>query len=81
MGAAKPHTTTWTITALTACEEGRWNRMDEGERTIAIKCPCCGHRLFDMRTDTHGTIKIKCSRCKTVMAVMMKNKITVVPSK
>ena len=55
--------------------------MDEGEKTVAIKCPSCGHRLFDMRTDTQGAIKIKCSRCKTVMAVMMKNKITVVPSK
>jgi phage FluMu protein Com len=57
--------------------------MDEGERTIAIKCPCCSHRLFDMRTDTHGTIKIKCPRCKTVMAVRMmgKNRIRVVPSK
>lgn len=55
--------------------------MDEGERTIVIKCPCCGRRLFDMRTETQGAISIKCPRCKTVMAVMMKNGIRVVPSK
>lgn len=55
--------------------------MDEGERTVAIKCPCCGHKLFDMRMDTVGAISIKCSRCKTIMAVMMKNRILVVPSK
>ncbi|MCH4013845.1 MAG: hypothetical protein LKE64_05910 [Solobacterium sp.] len=57
--------------------------MEVGERTITIKCPCCGRRLFDMRTDTQGAISIKCSRCKTVMAVRMmgKNRIRVVPSK
>ena len=55
--------------------------MDEGERIIAIKCPCCGRRLFDMRTDTQGAISIKCSRYKTIMAVKMKNRILVVPSK
>jgi phage FluMu protein Com len=57
--------------------------MDEGERTIAIKCPCCSHRLFDMRTDTHGTIKIKCPRCKTVMAVRMmgKNRMALVKNR
>jgi phage FluMu protein Com len=53
-----------------------------GEKAIAIKCPCCGHRLFDLMTDTQGVIGIKCPRCKTVMAVrIMKKKISVVPSK
>lgn len=52
------------------------------ERIIAIKCPCCGRKLFDMRADTQGAIGIKCSRCRTVMSVRSKDKrISVVPSK
>ena len=42
---------------------------------IHIACPCCNNkRLFDAEDTTDGIIKIKCPRCKSVIAVSIHNK-------
>lgn len=41
---------------------------------IAVRCIKCGQRLFDFDPMTKGSIKTKCSRCKTLMAVNIMNR-------
>ncbi len=43
------------------------------DNLIHVRCPHCGQRLFDVRKDTAGILKIKCSRCKAIVVVTMKN--------
>lgn len=45
----------------------------ENEGAVPVKCPNCGHRLFDMKRETDGIISIKCEKCKTVLSVSMHN--------
>lgn len=45
-------------------------------KEIRINCPCCGWRLFDLEPDcTMGNevIKIKCIKCRGVVAIKLKN--------
>ena len=45
-------------------------------KEIKVNCPCCGWRLFDVEPDHamgNEVVKIKCSRCRGVAAIKLKN--------
>lgn len=39
-----------------------------------VYCPCCHKRLLDIDQGSYATFAIKCPKCKTVMAVTIKNR-------
>lgn len=53
----------------------RRDAFEKGE-VVHVNCPCCKKRLFDLEMDSevgNETIRIKCSRCKGVATVRLKN--------
>ena len=45
-------------------------------KEIRINCPCCGWRLFDLEPDRsmgNEVVKIKCTKCRSVAAIKLKN--------
>lgn len=45
------------------------------ENEIHVSCPCCKNkRLFDVDPKTEGCIKIKCSVCKEIVAIVFHNR-------
>ena len=46
------------------------------KKSVEVKCPCCGLRLFDLEPEPemgNEVIKIKCHRCRGVAAIKLKN--------
>jgi len=40
-----------------------------------VKCPICGHRLFDKEENAQGVISIKCSYCRKIAKVMLEKSL------
>lgn len=40
-----------------------------------VKCPICGHRLFDKEENAQGVISIKCSYCRKIAKVKLEKSL------
>jgi endogenous inhibitor of DNA gyrase (YacG/DUF329 family) len=40
---------------------------------IQVKCPICGHRLFDKEREAKGKISIKCPLCRKISTVNLED--------